>query len=863
MWGETADGPGVSYDSTYDSEALCHPSEDVENAKLLSDDSEETGSQESSHNCDPTYKIFSSSLKADSSLSRVCGYFDSCFCQTWHMVPVKTFLAVLISTVATSLMYYSVDSIHGDLVAVMEILATQANSETPASLDSNFVLVKLAFSFLPSVAALLAIPGAIITHVKLYETVKRDKTTWAGKWCWGWCSATVHCRNANVGSTAFSVLMLILMFALFIVFIMLAGAVLGISYGIKESNAIGFQYLSAGQEGIFNLALAVENVANKFNSTLHSVFARLSDTESELNATFTTAMSTMGLEMLGTNKTNDTAAYLVSMMSLHAANFLANSTSGAAHIHSTYEGRPFQHSAKVLTQVMSTCEQIEPRDVLQEFSEDDDFADFSKLDTSTSSSQVPYLEGADGSIFEYVNGSLFSLPNASLNPNTSFLVGVLNSIPLVSAVANTSFGNVSLNKTFPELVSNHSTIFFSDGSRVQVPNGAAVKLPNRTILPPLMGSVIHLPAGGSYMLPDGTQYKVVGSLPYLLLRGEETPTSEGREVTKLSDMKPSGLTRQMDEFAEGGVLPHALLDSAMGNVLGVSLFTSLLDAVGIPLSLFQQLGSSVTHVKDKTMQVKDVVGDVMRNKEELMGDVKDQMGDVKDQMEDVKDHIEDVKNQTKDVMKNMGGRTQNQTQDVMSGMQNKVRDTQNQLQSAVAQAQGSKSKMQEEELSDFLDSWQYSRLHSLLCQSDEVVSMLRKVLPMLDRVWSSEFQKSLDRYKLHKLAAQTEQPGVCNTDRCLDFSYYSWAWEALDDVCVCDDELDDINSYMGSVTMKSIYMVVSVFVQFAALIFLIACNASNNSFLNWRIMMERGDTLPRGLVIFAKAKSKQIEEKIV
>eukprot|EP00854_Cymbomonas_tetramitiformis_P026458 gene26458-32459_t len=460
-------------------------------------------------------------------------------------------------------------------------------------------------------------------------------------------SATVHCRNANVGSTAFSVLMLILMFALFFVFIMLAGAILGISYGINEVNTIGFQYLSVGQEGLFNLALAVEHVSDTFNSTLHSVFARLSDTEADLNATFTAAMATMGPEILGTNKTNDPAAYLVSMMSLHAANFLANNTNGTAHTHSAYVGRPFQHSAKVLTQVMSTCERIEPRDVLTEFSEDDDLVDFSNFDTS--SSQVPYLEAADGSLFEYVNGSLFSLPNATLDPNTSFLLGVSKSIVLV--LANTSFGNISMSAsmsasqdTSPELVSNHSTIFFSDGSRVQVPNGAAVKLPNRTILPPLEGSVVHLPAGGSYMLPNGTHYKVIGSSAYRLLRGEETPTSEGKEVTKLSDMKPSGLARQVDTFAEGGSLPHVLLDSAMGNVLGVSLFTSLLDALGIPLSLFQQMDSTVTHVLDQSDQVKDVVGDVMGNQEgltDVMGDVKDQvedqMGDVKDQMGDVKD----------------------------------------------------------------------------------------------------------------------------------------------------------------------------------------------------------------------------------
>ncbi|KAK3254554.1 hypothetical protein CYMTET_36233, partial [Cymbomonas tetramitiformis] len=639
--------------------------------------------------------------------------------------------------------------------------------------------------------------------------------------CWGWCSATVHCRNANVGSTAFSVLMLILMFALFFVFIMLAGAILGISYGINEVNTIGFQYLSVGQEGLFNLALAVEHVSDTFNSTLHSVFARLSDTEADLNATFTAAMATMGPEILGTNKTNDPAAYLVSMMSLHAANFLANNTNGTAHTHSAYVGRPFQHSAKVLTQVMSTCERIEPRDVLTEFSEDDDLVDFSNFDTS--SSQVPYLEAADGSLFEYVNGSLFSLPNATLDPNTSFLLGVSKSIVLV--LANTSFGNISMSAsmsasqdTSPELVSNHSTIFFSDGSRVQVPNGAAVKLPNRTILPPLEGSVVHLPAGGSYMLPNGTHYKVIGSSAYRLLRGEETPTSEGKEVTKLSDMKPSGLARQVDTFAEGGSLPHVLLDSAMGNVLGVSLFTSLLDALGIPLSLFQQMDSTVTHVLDQSDQVKDVVGDVMGNQEgltDVMGDVKDQvedqmrrqrsdrgvkirwgdvenqMGDVKEHMEDVKDqtqgdvenqmgdvkeHMEDVKDQTQgdvenqmgdikdqmeDEVKNVGEGVQDQTQDVTNGLQNKVGETQNQLQSAA----GSDSKSQAEERSDFLDSWQFSRLHSLLCQSEDLVSMLRKALPMLDLIWTSEFQKSLDKYKAHKLAAQTEQPGVCNTDR--------------------------------------------------------------------------------------------------
>ncbi|KAK3245417.1 hypothetical protein CYMTET_45011, partial [Cymbomonas tetramitiformis] len=682
--------------------------------------------------------------------------------------------------------------------------------------------------------------------------------------CWGWCSATVHCRNANVGSTAFSVLMLILMFALFFVFIMLAGAILGISYGINEVNTIGFQYLSVGQEGLFNLALAVEHVSDTFNSTLHSVFARLSDTEADLNATFTAAMATMGPEILGTNKTNDPAAYLVSMMSLHAANFLANNTNGTAHTHSAYVGRPFQHSAKVLTQVMSTCERIEPRDVLTEFSEDDDLVDFSNFDTS--SSQVPYLEAADGSLFEYVNGSLFSLPNATLDPNTSFLLGVSKSIVLV--LANTSFGNISMSAsmsasqdTSPELVSNHSTIFFSDGSRVQVPNGAAVKLPNRTILPPLEGSVVHLPAG-SMMLPNGTHYKVIGSSAHRCCAARRPPTSEGKEVTAVGHealrTRAARWTR-----AEGGSLPHVL---DLGDyTLGVSLFTSLLDALGsrpaVPADgLNDARAGPAGPGQDQMGDAEDQMGDA---KDQTQGDVENQMGDVKEHMEDVKDQTQgdvenqmgDIKDQMEDEVKNVGEGVQDQTQDVTNGLQNKVGETQNQLQSAA----GSDSKSQAEERSDFLDSWQFSRLHSLLCQSEDLVSMLRKALPMLDLIWTSEFQKSLDKYKAHKLAAQTEQPGVCNTDRCVDFSYYSWGWEALDDVCVCDDELDEINSYMTSVFMKFVYMIASVFIQFVGLIFLIACNAANNSFLNWRIMMERGDRLPRGLVIFAKPKKEQIQ----
>ncbi|KAK3262552.1 hypothetical protein CYMTET_28600 [Cymbomonas tetramitiformis] len=182
---------GVSYDSTYDSEAQVDPPEDVETAHLLSDDLKETRSSDNSRGrCNLIYTIFccspakaNSSLKADSSLSRAFGYFDSCFFQTWHFVPVKTFLAALISTVATGLMYYSLDGIHKDLVGVIDILATQTNSETPAPLQaSSFVGIKLAFACLPNIAVLLAFPGAIITHYKLSQTVKRDKTSWGGKW---------------------------------------------------------------------------------------------------------------------------------------------------------------------------------------------------------------------------------------------------------------------------------------------------------------------------------------------------------------------------------------------------------------------------------------------------------------------------------------------------------------------------------------------------------------------------------------------------------------------------------------------------------------------------------------------------------
>ncbi|KAK3264141.1 hypothetical protein CYMTET_27089 [Cymbomonas tetramitiformis] len=121
----------------------------------------------------------------------------------------------------------------------------------------------------------------------------------------------------------------------------------------------------------------------------------------------------------------------------------------------------------------------------------------------------------------------------------------------------------------------------------------------------------------------------------------------------------------------------------------------------------------------------------------------------------------------------------------------------------------------------------------ILCSSDAASYDVSGVSENIESILNSDFLNS----------ARQRQ--------CLDMSYYKWIWDEFEQLCICDEELNELIGYLQDMFGALLHIDVALFLQVVALIVVVACNSANYRFLLWRILLENGrlDKVPEGLVL--------------
>ncbi|KAK3286086.1 hypothetical protein CYMTET_6336 [Cymbomonas tetramitiformis] len=103
-------------------------------------------------------------------------------------------------------------------------------------------------------------------------------------------------------------------------------------------------------------------------------------------------------------------------------------------------------------------------------------------------------------------------------------------------------------------------------------------------------------------------------------------------------------------------------------------------------------------------------------------------------------------------------------------------------------------------------------------------------------------------------------------NRCYELRSWKWLWSKFDDICICDDDLEDLVRYLEDGINGLAQIDVGLFLQVVVLVIVVAVNSANYRFLTWRLHLENGrvDKVARGvcMVFNQKPSSKEDDKKI-